>query len=207
VPVLPATSREPCHWVLPVLVTPLPPQNAARSPSLPWCLTPPLPLYRLERGQGHLLTEEERQQGQHEDEWLGQHALQRHEINQLDRMAYIIGQWDWLWVVRPSRNGFRCTLSFIAAAALGPTWTSPTSIAAGDSGDTGLVALGRLGQDVAHPTQKSMDHALELLRYFATFPTASVTHVASDMILRVHTDASYLSERNAGSLSYLIYIL
>jgi hypothetical protein len=44
-----------------------------------------------------------------------------------------------------------------------------------------------------------MDHALELLRYFATFSTASVTYVASDMLLRAHTDASYLSERNAGS--------
>jgi hypothetical protein len=32
------------------------------------------------------------------------------------------------------------TLSYIAAAALGPSWTSPTSIAAGDSGATGHIA-------------------------------------------------------------------
>jgi hypothetical protein len=37
------------------------------------------------------------------------------------------------------------------------------------------------------------------MRYFATYPTASVRYHASDMILRVQADGSYLSERNAGS--------
>jgi hypothetical protein len=62
---------------------------------------------RLEWGPGQVLTEEERQQAQQEDEWLGQHALQRHEINQLDRMAYIIGQWDWGWSVRTTQSQSR----------------------------------------------------------------------------------------------------
>jgi hypothetical protein len=64
---------------------------------------------------------------------------------------------------------------------------------------TGLVALGRLGKKVAHPTKKSLDWAHDLLRYFASFSIASVTYFASDMLLRAHTDASNLSERNAGS--------
>jgi hypothetical protein len=64
---------------------------------------------------------------------------------------------------------------------------------------TGLVVLGRLGQEVAHPTKASLDWAHELLRYFASFPIASVTYFASNMLLHAHRDASYLSERNAGS--------
>jgi hypothetical protein len=64
---------------------------------------------------------------------------------------------------------------------------------------TGLVALGRLGQEVAHPTKALLDWVHELLRYFASFSIASVTYFTSDMLLRAHTDASYLSERNAGS--------
>jgi hypothetical protein len=63
----------------------------------------------------------------------------------------------------------------------------------------GLVALGRLGQEVTHPTQTSLDRANDLLRYFATYPKAFATYYASDMILQMHTDGFYLSERNAGS--------
>ena len=64
---------------------------------------------------------------------------------------------------------------------------------------TGLVALGQLGQEVAHPTQHSLERAQDILRYFATYPAASVKYSASDMILRIHTDGSYLSENRAGS--------
>jgi hypothetical protein len=64
---------------------------------------------------------------------------------------------------------------------------------------TGLVSLGQLAQMVSHPTEKSMQAAQDLLQYFATYPHASITYKASDMILRIHSDASYLSEPNAGS--------
>ena len=64
---------------------------------------------------------------------------------------------------------------------------------------TGLVALGQLGQEVAHPTAHSLERAQDVLRYFATYPTAAVVYRASDMILRVHSDGSYLSEPRAGS--------
>ncbi|CAM9543425.1 unnamed protein product, partial [Ectocarpus fasciculatus] len=64
---------------------------------------------------------------------------------------------------------------------------------------TGLVALGQLAQALAHPTENTLVAAHHLLQYFATYPSASVTYRASGMILRIHSDASYLSEPNAGS--------
>jgi hypothetical protein len=49
---------------------------------------------RLAQGQGQPLTAEESQRWQQDDDWLRRHALQRYEITQVDRMAYLIGQWD-----------------------------------------------------------------------------------------------------------------
>lgn len=72
---------------------------------------------------------------------------------------------------------------------------------------TGLVALSQLAQAVAQPTVATMAASLQLLRYFHSHPSASVTYSASGMILRVHSHASYLSEPNAcsrlGDLEYL----
>ena len=40
---------------------------------------------------------------------------------------------------------------------------------------------------------------IHLLRYCATYPDATLTYSASDMILHIHTDASFLSEPEAKS--------
>ena len=47
--------------------------------------------------------------------------------------------------------------------------------------------------------KKTMDAVIHLLNYAATHPDAEVTFYASDMILKIHTDASYLSEQGARS--------
>ena len=39
----------------------------------------------------------------------------------------------------------------------------------------------------------------QLLDYAATHPDAEITFCRSDMILKIHTDASYLSEHGARS--------
>ena len=44
-----------------------------------------------------------------------------------------------------------------------------------------------------------MEKAKQLLDYLATYPDAIVHFNASDMILKVHSDASYLSESDAQS--------
>eukprot|EP00804_Cyclotella_cryptica_P002988 CCRYP_005998-RA/>CCRYP_005998-RA protein AED:0.39 eAED:0.39 QI:0/0/0/1/1/1/2/0/315 len=51
----------------------------------------------------------------------------------------------------------------------------------------------------AAPTQDTMIQTLQLLDYLATQEEAVLTYHASDMILAVHSDASYLSEPHARS--------
>jgi len=64
---------------------------------------------------------------------------------------------------------------------------------------TGLVSLGQISSQVSHATERTLAQATDLLQYFATYPTASITYHASDMILLIHSDGSYLSEPKAGS--------
>jgi hypothetical protein len=64
---------------------------------------------------------------------------------------------------------------------------------------TGLVSLGQISSQVSHATERTMAQATDLLQYFATYPNASITYHASDMILLIHSDGSYLSEPKAGS--------
>ena len=64
---------------------------------------------------------------------------------------------------------------------------------------TVLVALGSIGSQQSKPTattRKAIDH---LLDYVATHPDATVRFYASDMVLNLHSDASYLSESGARS--------
>ena len=48
-------------------------------------------------------------------------------------------------------------------------------------------------------TQETMDAALQLLDFVATYPNAAIIYGASDMILHVHSHASYLSTPKARS--------
>ena len=51
----------------------------------------------------------------------------------------------------------------------------------------------------AKGTEQTLSQARQLLDYLATHPNAKVRFHASDMIMNVHSDASYLSEANARS--------
>ena len=57
-----------------------------------------------------------------------------------------------------------------------------------------LVALGCIPETQAQGTDKTYDETLWLINYAATHPDATICYSASNMILHVHSDASYLSE-------------
>jgi hypothetical protein len=61
------------------------------------------------------------------------------------------------------------------------------------------VALGSLAAAQSDGTQATMKALTHLLNYAASHPSATIRYHASGMILRVHSDASYLSERQARS--------
>ena len=62
-----------------------------------------------------------------------------------------------------------------------------------------LVALSSLASAQAAPTEYTMELIKWLLDYIVTNPEAILTYESSDMILAVHSDASYLSEASARS--------
>ncbi len=62
-----------------------------------------------------------------------------------------------------------------------------------------LVALSTIASAQATPTSDTMRKTKQLLDYVATHPDAILSYKASDMILAVHSDASYLSEAQARS--------
>jgi hypothetical protein len=62
-----------------------------------------------------------------------------------------------------------------------------------------LVALSSLASAQAAPTEYTMELIKWLLDYVATDPEAILTYESSDMILAIHSDASYLSKASARS--------
>ena len=64
---------------------------------------------------------------------------------------------------------------------------------------TVLVALSSIASMQATPTELTMELIKILLDYVATHPDAILTYEKSDMVLAVHSDASYLSEPGARS--------
>ena len=62
-----------------------------------------------------------------------------------------------------------------------------------------LVALGSIASRQAKATDKTYDECLWILNYAASNPEATIKYIASDMVLYVHSDASYLSEPKAHS--------
>ena len=73
---------------------------------------------------------------------------------------------------------------------------------------TMLPAVTAVASAQAHPTQHVLDQAQRLLAYAATYPDNRIVYNKSDMILRVQSDASYLSRSHsrsvAGGLAYLV---
>jgi hypothetical protein len=64
---------------------------------------------------------------------------------------------------------------------------------------TMLVTISHLSSQQATPTDNTMKAIHHLLDYCASHPNATSRYHASDMILHVESDASYLSEPNAKS--------
>jgi len=65
--------------------------------------------------------------------------------------------------------------------------------------NTMLVALSAIASEQAEPTVNTMIKTKHFLDYAATHPDAVLTFRASDMVLAVHSDASYLNELGARS--------
>ncbi len=62
-----------------------------------------------------------------------------------------------------------------------------------------LVALSSLASAQATPTTDTMQCTRHLLDYVATHPDAILSYAKSNMVLSIHSDASYLSEPKARS--------
>ena len=56
-----------------------------------------------------------------------------------------------------------------------------------------LVALGTLAAAQLEVTEATMQAATQFMDYCATHPNATIRYTASDMILHIISDASYLS--------------
>lgn len=70
-----------------------------------------------------------------------------------------------------------------------------------------LPALGSLGADQSKPTTHTMDTIIQLLNYCATHSNAVLRYTASDMVLWIDSDASYLSVSKARSRAAGYYFL
>jgi hypothetical protein len=62
-----------------------------------------------------------------------------------------------------------------------------------------LAPISAIASQSAEPTEETLEHVKQFLDYIATQEEAIITYSASDMILAVHSDASYLSEPKARS--------
>ena len=60
-----------------------------------------------------------------------------------------------------------------------------------------LCPISAIASQSANPTTETMKQTIQLLDYLASQEEAIITYNASDMILAVHSDASYLSEPEA----------
>ena len=66
--------------------------------------------------------------------------------------------------------------------------------------DGGLLpALSSLASQQANPTEKTMELRKKFLDFMATQEEAILTYRVSEMVLAIHSDASYLSEPKACS--------
>ena len=70
-----------------------------------------------------------------------------------------------------------------------------------------LVALGTIATSQASPTEETLSKVTDLLNYASTHPSPTIRYLPSDMVLHVHSDASYLSEAQARSRAAAIFFL
>ena len=64
---------------------------------------------------------------------------------------------------------------------------------------TVLMALSTIASEQTTGTERTMEKAIQVLDYLATHPNAKVKFRASDMVMNIHSDASYLTEPKARS--------
>jgi hypothetical protein len=64
---------------------------------------------------------------------------------------------------------------------------------------TVLMALSTIASKQTKGTEQAMEKALQVLDYLATHPDATIQFHATDMIMNIHLDASYLSAPNSCS--------
>ena len=62
-----------------------------------------------------------------------------------------------------------------------------------------LVALRAIAMSQSAPTEETLEKTLYFLDYAASHPDAILTYAASNMILNIHGDGSYLTEPKARS--------
>jgi hypothetical protein len=62
-----------------------------------------------------------------------------------------------------------------------------------------LVALSAIATEQGTPTENTIRRVYQFLDYAATHPEAVVTYKASNMVLAIHSDASFLSEPKSRS--------
>ena len=67
--------------------------------------------------------------------------------------------------------------------------------------NTILVALSTIASEQSSATSNTAKKITQLLNYLATHPNATIQYKRSDMVLWVHSDASYLSCPKARSIS------
>jgi hypothetical protein len=64
---------------------------------------------------------------------------------------------------------------------------------------TVLMALSSIAVEQTKATEKTLGRCIQLLDYLASNSEAKVRYHASDMVMNIHSDASYLSETKARS--------
>ena len=70
-----------------------------------------------------------------------------------------------------------------------------------------LVALCTISSTQITPIETTIEKITDFLNYAATHPVTVIRYLPSDMILHVHSDASYLSEAKARSRAAGIFFL
>ena len=60
--------------------------------------------------------------------------------------------------------------------------------------DGPLLSLSTIANEQTTATEKTERKVVQLIKYLATHPAAKLQYRVSDMILNIHSDASYLSE-------------
>ena len=64
---------------------------------------------------------------------------------------------------------------------------------------TVLMALSSIASEQTKGTERTLEKAFQVLDYLATHTNAVVRFRASDMVMNIHSDASYLSKLEAKS--------